>query len=358
MPSDNRIILASAGSGKTSMIVEEACKETGTRSALITYTINGRGELTGKAYAGFRAIPPHVRISTWYSFVLRHFVRPYQNHLYSPRVFAINFKRGQTARGIRKKDADRFFFSSRGRIRLDKVTDFVCEVINQTDGLPLRRFEKIFDHLYIDEAQDLSGYDLELIELLLKSGIRVTLIGDHRQATYSTNDNAKNKAYWGPKIVNKFEEWAKADLARIEYHAHSRRCIQPICDYADALYPKFPKAKSLNENVTGHDGLFAIRSSDVAAYRAAFNPQPLRYDRRTKGIEGNPMNFGAVKGMTFERTVIYPHGPLLKYLKTGKLEDAGGEIPKLYVAVTRARQSVAFAVPDGFEPASVSVYKP
>ena len=93
-----------------------------------------------------------------------------------------------------------------------------------TGGLPLNRFEQIFDHLYIDEAQDLSGYDLELVELLLKSRVRMTLIGDHRQATFSTNDNPKNKAYWGVKIVTKFEEWAKAGLAEIDYHTHSHRC--------------------------------------------------------------------------------------------------------------------------------------
>jgi hypothetical protein len=38
--------------------------------------------------------------------------------------------------------------------------------------------------------------------------------------------------------------------------------------------------------------------------------------------------------MTFERTLIFPHGPLRKFLVSAKLEDAGKEIPKLYVAVT------------------------
>ena len=60
---------------------------------------------------------------------------------------------------------------------------------------------------------------------------------------------------------------------------------------------------------------------------------------------GAPLNFGESKGMSFNRVLIYPHGPLLKYLKSGKLEDAGKELAKLYVAVTRARQSVAFVVP-------------
>jgi DNA helicase-2/ATP-dependent DNA helicase PcrA len=62
--------------------------------------------------------------------------------------------------------------------------------------------------------------------------------------------------------------------------------------------------------------------------------------------------------MTFDRTLIYPHGPLSKFLKSGNLADAGAEIPKLYVAVTRARQSVAFAVPDGFVVKGMPLYRP
>ena len=62
--------------------------------------------------------------------------------------------------------------------------------------------------------------------------------------------------------------------------------------------------------------------------------------------------------MTFDRTLIYPHGPLTKFLKTGNIADAGDEIPTLYVAVTRARQSVAFAVPDGFPVKMMSVFRP
>ena len=70
------------------------------------------------------------------------------------------------------------------------------------------------------------------------------------------------------------------------------------------------------------------------------------------------MNYGAVKGMTFSRTLIYPHGPLKAYLKTGDLKSAGKEIAKLYVAVTRARQSVAFVVPDNLNKLILPLYDP
>lgn len=348
VPSANRIVLASAGSGKTTGIVQEACGDAKGRSALITYTLNGRGELSDKAYEHFGAIPPNVSIGTWYSFVLTHFVRPYQNHLYDPRVGAINFNR-VPVRPIKKTDTRQFFFSSPGRIWRDRVTDFARQVIEKTQGLPLRRIERIFGRIYVDEAQDLSGWDLELVEHLLKCATEIILVGDHRQATYSTNDNPKNKAYAGEKIVRKFEEWQRLGLVEIEHLAISRRCNQAICDFADQLFPASPKATSLNKEVTGHDGVFLLTADNLARYCDAFDPQPLRYSKATAVAHGKPLNFGEAKGMTFKRTVIYPHGPFQKYLKTGHLDLAGQSLTRTYVAVTRARYSVAIVVPSGFK---------
>ena len=134
-------------------------------------------------------------------------------------------------------------------------------------------------------------------------------------------------------------------------HSGDLRFCRPIL-------PCVSQDKSLNEKTTGHDGVFAIESSGIPAYFARFAPQTLRYNRTYKGIPGTPINFGNAKGMTFDRTLIYPHGPLTKFLKTGNIADAGDEIPTLYVAVTRARQSVAFAVPDGFPVKMMSVFRP
>lgn len=352
MPSANRIVLASAGSGKTTTVVQEACGDEATRSALITYTLNGRGELSDKAYERFGAVPPNVSISTWYTFVLTHFVRPYQNHLYVPRVSAINFNHvPMPMRNIKKADTSRFFFSSPGRVWRDRVTDFACRVIDKTGGLPVKRIEKIFGHIYIDEAQDLSGWYLELVAHLLKSETEIVLVGDHRQATYSTNDNSKNKAFCGKNIIKKFMEWEKSGLAKVEHQSHSHRCIQSICNFADSLFPDCPKTTSRNKTVTGHDGVFLVSVSDLTRYCETFRPQPLRYDKRTDVAFGKPRNFGDAKGMTFERTIIYPQGPFKKYLQTGRLSDAGKALAKTYVAVTRASQSVAIVVPDGFKSA-------
>jgi len=268
------------------------------------------------------------------------------------------FVEGQSATGTKATDIERHYFSGPGRIYSDKVSKFACEVIRKTNGSSVRRFEEIYDRLYIDESQDLAGCDLELIEWLLKSRVAVTLVGDHRQASFSTHHARKNKKFARENIIDKFEEWKNAELCTIEYQFKSKRCTQAICDFADKLYPGVPKTESLNYRITGHDGVFAIPRSRAARYIDVFHPQPLRYDRRSKDIPGAPINFGSSKGMTFERTLIYPHEKLKKFLITGNLEDAGAAIAKIYVAVTRARQSTAFVIPDGATPASIPVFEP
>ena len=358
MPSNNRIILASAGSGKTTTIVDDACGSSpDVRVAIITYTRNNTSEVRTKTYERIGIIPPNLTVSTWYAFLLRHFVRPYQRCLYARRVSQLCFVHGQSAPRTKAADIARHYFGGPGRIYSDKVSKFACEVIHKTGGLPIQRFEQIFDRLFIDESQDLAACDLDLIEQLLKSGTHVTLVGDHRQATYSTHNARKNKKFARANIIHKFEEWQKAGLCEIEYQYQSRRCTQAICDFADRLYPNLPKTESLNKTITGHDGVYAIPRSRVPGYIDVFHPQPLRYDRKSKNVPKLAINFGDSKGKTFDRTIIFPHKMLEKFLMTGDLKDAGAAIAKIYVAVTRARQSAAFVIADGATPVSVPIFE-
>ena len=349
--SDDRVVLAAAGSGKTTTAARLACEDTGKRTALVTYTLNGRRELEARAYREFGAVPPQVTISTWYSFVLTHFVRPYQNHLHERRVDTINFERAPASRRrFRKNQVARYFFSSPNRIWSDRATDFACQLIDATGGLPINRVQGVFDRIIVDEAQDLAGWDLELTEHLLKSAVEVALIGDHRQATFLTNDNPKNRQFAGEKIIDKFAEWERCGLLQIEYQAHSHRCVQEICDFADQFFPDCEPTKSRNEQVTGHDGVFLVRKGDVGRYFEEFAPQTLQWSKAGGKRVGDPLNFGDSKGMTFERVLIYPHAKFQSFLKTGKMEMEGQSKTKTYVAVTRARQSVAIVVPDSFAP--------
>ena len=74
-----------------------------------------------------------------------------------------------------------------------------------------------------------------------------------------------------------------------------------------------------------------------------YNPIQLRYDKKTKvNTKFEVTTFGSSKGLTFDRVLIYPTQPMLNWL-SGKSKDMKAEsLSKFYVAVTRAKYSVAF----------------
>jgi DNA helicase II / ATP-dependent DNA helicase PcrA len=342
VPSVNEIIVAAAGSGKTTRIVERAISAAGERAALVTYTRNNVREIESRFYEKNKALPGQVEIWPWYTMLLRELARPYRNRLYDRRLDKIVYPEGKSSTYASAANVEKYYFAKPGEIWSDKLGRFVLECNKASDGAVIRRFEKRFDHIYIDEVQDLAGHDLELVELLLKSKITVTLVGDHRQATYRTNNASKNAPYKGIKIIDKFKEWESSGLAKLDYLSETYRCHQSIATFADAFFPMEPQTKSLQDQRTGHDGVFVIPPTDVSHYVMTYSPQVLRLDRRTKCEGYNALNFGEAKGMTFDRVLIFPHKGGRDWLKSGNFQLVEKSASKLYVGVTRARHSVAF----------------
>jgi ATP-dependent DNA helicase UvrD/PcrA len=309
---------------------------------LLTYTNNNIDELEKRFYELNATVPALVEIWSWYTFLLREMARPYQRSLFNDRIDGIFWIEGRSSTFADATKIDRYYFHESKKIYSDKLARFVWECNWASGGAVIKRLEQRFDRLYIDEIQDMAGWDIEVIELLLNSKIHVTLVGDHRQATFKTNNAAKNNGYGGIKIIEKFREWEKAGLCTLTYEAETHRCNQLIANVADAFFPKEPKTKSLNKKATGHDGVFVIPSEDVAAYVDKYGPQVLRLNVKTD-CHGYPaMNFGESKGLTFERVLIFPHKLGQKWLSTGKLTYVENSVAKMYVGVSRAQYSVAF----------------
>lgn len=348
------VTICAAGGGKTTRIVGEAAAG-GRRALLVTYTRNNETQLYRHFYKLAPSLPPHVEVMTWFTFLLRELARPYQRSLHNRRIDAIHWVEAQSARYAAAANIDAHYFAGSTRIYSDKIAKFVCAIDQTTGGAVVARLKQRFDHIYVDEIQDMAGYDLDILELILKAGITVSLVGDHRQATFRTNQAARNKQYGGRDIIKKFEEWKKAGLIALHYEQHTHRCHQDIADLGDSFFPNEPVTKSLNTTVTEHDGIFIVPSGKVAQYVEQFRPQVLRLDKRTPCNGLAALNFGESKGMTFTRVLIFPHGGGKKWLKTGVISHVEGSIEKMYVGATRARQSVAF-VYDG--PAAIPKAQP
>lgn len=343
----NEIIIAAAGGGKTTRIAQRAATEL-RRTALVTYTNNNVQELRNRFYEIGPAIPPHVEIWSWYRFLLTELVRPYQLSLVKRRIDELQFVNGRPAPYAKKSDIDRYFLCDGGRrIYSDKIAEFVLMLNQASDGAMLARLAQRFSCIYVDEVQDMAGWDLELLELLLKSDIHIVLVGDHRQATFRTNNSPKNSRNFGrTKIIDKFRAWERSKIAQLIFERETFRCHQRIADLADAFFPGEPTTVSKNGTNTGHDGVFVIGKDLVESYVCRFSPQVLRLDRRPDCYGYPALNFGHSKGLTFDRVLIFPHKSGLAWLKSGDFKHVAGSLAKLYVGVTRARYSVAF-VHDG-----------
>ena len=180
--------------------------------------------------------------------------------------------------------------------------------------------------------------------------IEVHMVGDVRQSIFDTNPQDPNlKQYRGVKMLDWFEVHRASGLLDVHHSVETWRANQAVADFSDTLFPaefSFAPTISKQTEVSAHDGVFAITEEDVPSYVSQFDPQPLRDKVTTASHVDLPFrNFGTVKGQTFERVLIYPTKTVTAFLTKGtelKPKTACG----LYVAVTRAKHSVAFVVPD------------
>lgn len=137
----------------------------------------------------------------------------------------------------------------------------------------------------------------------------------------------------------------------------SHRNNKQICDYSSKLYPEFEKTEpctcdKCRKKVIKHTGIFFIRRKNVGEYLKTFNPTQLIWSKSTK-VDSNysSLTFGKSKGKTIERVLIYPTPNIRKWIKdnsydftvvkNGKRKPIKDVKEKLYVALTRARHSVA-----------------
>jgi DNA helicase-2/ATP-dependent DNA helicase PcrA len=341
MSSDNIITIASAGSGKSTSIVENALLKENDQVLITTFTVECAEELKKIIIEKVKTVPKNIIIMTWMSFLIQECIRPYQLVAYGTQITRPVFIQGRSAIYSKRTDY-KHFFNSNGDIYSDKLSEFACLCDEKSQGKVITRLEKVFKRIYIDEFQDFAGYDFELVKKILSSNIRVKIVADPRQGTYSTNESAKNGKYKKSGVKDLIELLEKNKLCTIELNNWSYRCNQMICSIADKLYPEFEPTISKNIALTGHDGVFVVKERYVDDYIKKYKPVALRYDKKTKWQDEKIKNFGAVKGRTYDRVLILPNGPILDFLSGRNFKSPA----KYYVGFTRARFSVAILYDD------------
>jgi DNA helicase II / ATP-dependent DNA helicase PcrA len=340
MASSNEAIIAAAGSGKTEYLLEIALADPSVRSLIVTYTNENLREINSRLWAKAGGLPPNVTTATWFEFLLRHGVKPYQSYKTSiGRIRSINFAT-ENPPFAKRADFDSYYLDSADNVYRDAASDLAFVLDEVSSGKVINRLQGIYGKILIDEVQDLAGYDLEFLQLLLSSNIQVLMVGDPRQAVYLTNRSKKNSQFRGAKLVDWLAAREKDGLCVSKSMDINHRCNQTICDFADSVFPAMPNTKSGNLEELEHMGVVLVREDDLPAYRAKHDPQELRWNRSAPLAGPNARNYGEVKGHSFDRVLIHPTSPITEFIEKGSvLKEVAAA--KFYVAVTRARHSVA-----------------
>jgi DNA helicase-2/ATP-dependent DNA helicase PcrA len=369
----NELWIAGAGSGKTHKIITDAIGviNGGGRVLVVTYTTNNQAELRARFAELYGGSSEHFIVKGLFTFYLEDMVRPYQRVVFPDRISTISF----TESNPHLMPDTNFHIKGRGEKRADGTINplhyltpcktkaysgllakLATHIAKLSKDAAAKRLNEVYQRIFFDEVQDLVGWDYDVIKSINKVMINsICCVGDFRQTIYTTT--------FGHKAPQTLQEKVDYLVGKLKFEKKSmpknRRCVQEICDLSDTIHAglhdkTISGVEKIPEDIAHHSGAFIVKQSQVTEYLTAFQPQVLRWSSTT-GRKYLPSNllcytFGSCKGLGFDRVLVIPPDKHLKFLggdltvfEKDKTEESRN---KFYVAVTRARYSLAFVVAD------------
>lgn len=368
---NNQVVFAAAGHGKTYSLCSQAkiaIDNANKHVLLISYTNEGVRSLENeyrKQNGG--VLDDRVIFKSWYSTLLPEFIKPYQCSLklkekrYKQEfpvtlpenfVNSIAFYDTEAPPKWYNQTHVQYYVNKRGDVVPDRTSHLAWLCNEHSSGKVIRRIQEIYSHIFIDELQDYAGWDLEVITLLFKSKIPITCVGDYKQATYRTNNSLKNKQYRDEKVRAYFLMLEAQGLCVTSYANTTRRFNQEICDFINTIHGDAdsmvePDPNNQQEMPVENSGVYMINVDSLREYCEYYHPIILRYDKKAKvGFQHDcdVFNYGGSKGATYERVVIIPVSTTLPFIERQVKITSNQTRAKFYVACTRAKHSVVFAM--------------
>lgn len=361
MMGPNKLVIAAAGSGKTTYLVKRALAVEQKRVLITTYTESNEEEIRRKFFEINGSVPGNVHIQTWFSLLIEHGVKPFQGKLFDWDVAGMLLVaqrsgfRGRDRQGRPmywgEKDFRDCYFDRRNRVYSDKLSRLMIRCNEASDGAVIERLSRIYPFIFVDEVQDLAGYDLDILAALFQSPANVVMVGDPRQVTYVTHLEARRKKYRNGGIV----DFIRAELPRkvtcdidLTSLMTSHRNSAAICELSSKLYPKMAaatacKCPDCRQLPPVDAGLFIVRRKDLPRYLETRRPVQLRWSSTVKIASPDlpALTFGRSKGLGFDHVIIYPTKEMMEWLKNAQSQLKAETRAKLYVGLTRARHAIA-----------------
>lgn len=342
-----RIIIAGAGTGKTTLLKDVAIERCDERRVLyLTYTIANAGEFKAAVTGELGHLPANITIMTWFSFLLVHGVRPYPANDFSNRIDRILFNEGRATqrRGVHRGD-ESYYCPKRGVIYRSRLSDLAALCDEQWQGEVTDRICAIYDIILVDEGQDFAGYDYEILGALMQKAYEMIVVGDPRQQTYRTGNESK---YSNVPHVFDFLRTHYGYTLDTETLSITYRCSKDVIDLANSLYPMMPQVVPCSERKPNEPGqILKVEKTNFEAWANA-RKQPftvLRYSTKTKVPDGfRTMNIGDSKGLTLDDVVIFPTSDMKRWIDNKRVDFKDRTRARLYVAITRAHGDLIFVI--------------
>lgn len=327
---DKSVILAVAGSGKTTHLVNKL--DTEKRFLIITYTINNVSNLRSRIAEKFQCLPQNIHLISYFNFLYSFCYKP--TLLYKVRAKGINFEpcKNKFATGLnRYRDPGLRLYSNRIAKFLDDqgVTDEV-----------LQRISKYFDYVFIDEVQDFAGHDFNFLKNILSADVNVTCVGDYFQHTFDTSrDGPVNRSLHDNFAKYKKQFTGMGIAVDEDTLKKSYRCSPSVCSYVSENL-----GIDIQSNRTDATSISFIDDQERADAILSDDTTIKLFFKESSKYPGNTMNWGAVKGEDRYNNVCIALNDTT--LKSYKKSDLSGLVTstrnKLYVALTRAKGDIFF----------------
>ena len=223
---DKRVVFAVAGSGKTKLIVDRLCLEK--RSLIVTYTIDNTRNLEGRIRQKFGCIPPNIHLMTYFSFLHGFCFRPFLS--YQMGTSNLCFEAPEYGKVTPTTTELSHYKTNNGLIYSNRIAKAIIKF--RKVELVTDRLSKYFDELYIDEVQDLSANDFNLLIELCSAEIDILMVGDFYQHTYDTSKDGNIRKSLH-KDYNSYAKSFKETGIDIDTTSllKSHRCAPEVCQF-------------------------------------------------------------------------------------------------------------------------------
>lgn len=326
---DKRVVFAVAGSGKTSRLINEL--DVVKRVLLLTYTESNCEEICRRVLLKFGHLPGNITVCTYFTFLNSFCYRPLL--LMKMQTTGISFERPSEYSSRQKLQSRDRYVTKSGRIyhaRMAKVLD-----VHGCIPTLLRRLERYYDKVCVDEVQDFGGHDFNLLKQIVRANVEVLLVGDFYQHTYSTSsDGAVNKGLHDS--YDRFKEALRSAGLIVDTASllKSHRCSATVCSFIRAKIGVDIHAHS--ERTTQVSVVSDL--SQAAELHATSDTIKLFFQEH--GRYGcYSQNWGDSKGRDhYQNVCVVLNAESWRHFSAGTLSEmAAISRNKLYVACSRAR---------------------